>query len=178
MKLRAIWKSLYKKIYGNINPVACCRKLGAKIGEHSMVKPSMLGGEPWLITIGDHVLLAGGVKLLTHDGAGFCLEYQSEQKLNMDMWGEVTIGNNVYVGTNAMILPNVHITDNVIIGAGAVVSKDITEDGVYVGVPARRVKSFEEWKAKASQKVQNTYGMTEAERRAYFDKILNRESKS
>ena len=138
----------------------------------------MLGGEPWLITIGDHVLLAGGVKLLTHDGAGFCLEYQSEQKLNMDMWGEVTIGNNVYVGTNAMILPNVHITDNVIIGAGAVVSKDITEDGVYVGVPARRVKSFEEWKAKASQKVQNTYGMTEAERRAYFDKILNRESKS
>ena len=177
MKRFSVFKSLYVKIYGKINPVKCCRKLGAKIGTNCVVKPSMLGGEPWLITIGNHVLLAGGVKLLTHDGSGWCLRY-GKKNMHMDMWGEITIGNNVYVGTNAIILPNVHITDNVIIGAGAVVSKDITEDGVYVGVPARRVKSFEEWKAKASQKVQNTYGMTQAERRAYFDQLLHRDSTS
>ena len=166
-----------QKIHGEIDPVGCCRKLGAKIGEHCVVKPSMLNTEPWLVTIGNHVLLAGGVKLITHDGAGFCLSY-NEQKTYMDMWGEITIGNNVYVGTNAIILPNVHITDNVIIGAGAVVSKDITEDGVYVGVPARRIKSYAEWKEQALQKAHNTYGMTQKERKAYFDTVLHRESKS
>ena len=52
--------------------------------------------------------------------------------------GRCTIGNRVYIGSNAVIREGVTICDNVTIGAGAVVLNDITEAGVYVGMPAKR----------------------------------------
>jgi acetyltransferase-like isoleucine patch superfamily enzyme len=53
-----------------------------------------------------------------------------------DLWRSTKIGNHVSIGTNTTILP-VTICDNVVIGAGAVVTKDITEPGIYIGNPAR-----------------------------------------
>ena len=58
---------------------------------------------------------------------------------NKSLWKETVIGNHVSIGSNATILP-VRITDNVVIGAGAVVTKDITEPGVYVGNPAKKIR--------------------------------------
>lgn len=55
-----------------------------------------------------------------------------------DLWKSTNIGNNVSIGSNATILP-VSICDNVVIGAGAVVTKDIKEPGVYIGNPARKM---------------------------------------
>jgi acetyltransferase-like isoleucine patch superfamily enzyme len=54
-------------------------------------------------------------------------------------WMHTKIGNNVSIGTNATILP-VSICDNVVVGAGAVVTKDITMPGIYAGNPARFVR--------------------------------------
>lgn len=54
------------------------------------------------------------------------------------MGGETNIGNNVSIGSNATILP-VTICANVVIGAGAVVTKDIIFPGIYVGNPAKRM---------------------------------------
>jgi acetyltransferase-like isoleucine patch superfamily enzyme len=54
-------------------------------------------------------------------------------------WKSTKIGNNVSLGTNATILP-VKITNNVIVGAGAVVTKDLLEPGFYVGNPAKKIK--------------------------------------
>lgn len=56
-----------------------------------------------------------------------------------DLWKSTTIGNRVSIGTNSTILP-VKICDNVVIGAGAVVTKDITEPGIYGGNPARLIR--------------------------------------
>ena len=56
---------------------------------------------------------------------------------NKSKWKDTIIGNNVSIGSNATILP-VSICEGVIIGAGSVVTKDITEPGVYIGNPARR----------------------------------------
>jgi acetyltransferase-like isoleucine patch superfamily enzyme len=55
------------------------------------------------------------------------------------LWERATIGNNVSIGSNASILP-VNICDNVVIGAGAVVTKDISEPGIYAGNPAKLLK--------------------------------------
>lgn len=55
------------------------------------------------------------------------------------LWRATRIGNNVSIGTNATILP-VNICDNVVIGAGAVVTKDIETPGVYVGNPAKKMR--------------------------------------
>ncbi len=60
---------------------------------------------------------------------------------NRELWKATTIGNKVSVGTNATILP-VTICDSVVIGAGAVVTKDITEPGIYAGNPARKIRNI------------------------------------
>ena len=59
-----------------------------------------------------------------------------------NLWKGTKIGNQVSIGTNATILP-VKICDRVVVGAGAVVTKDITEPGIYVGNPARLLRRFE-----------------------------------
>jgi len=61
---------------------------------------------------------------------------------NPDSWRTTRLGNRVSVGTNATILP-VKICDQVVIGAGAVVTKDITQSGIYVGNPARLLRRLE-----------------------------------
>ena len=58
---------------------------------------------------------------------------------NQSKWKKTTIGNNVSIGSNATILP-VSVCDGVVIGAGAVVTKDIKKKGTYVGNPARRMR--------------------------------------
>jgi acetyltransferase-like isoleucine patch superfamily enzyme len=58
-----------------------------------------------------------------------------------DLWRATKLGNRVSVGTNATILP-VTICDQVVIGAGAVVTNDITAAGFYVGNPARLLRTL------------------------------------
>ena len=60
---------------------------------------------------------------------------------NKALWKTTNIGNNVSVGSNATILP-VSICDNVVIGAGAVVTKNITKPGIYAGNPAKFLRAL------------------------------------
>lgn len=87
-----------------------------------------------LVTMGNNCFIGHGVMfindLFTHGGPA---------QGNKDLWKATLIGNNVSIGSNATILP-VQICDNVVIGAGAVVTKNITQSGVYAGNPARLVK--------------------------------------
>jgi acetyltransferase-like isoleucine patch superfamily enzyme len=59
-----------------------------------------------------------------------------------ELWRSTTIGNGVSIGTNATIMP-VNICDLAVVGAGAVVTKDISEPGFYVGNPARLLRRLE-----------------------------------
>lgn len=58
------------------------------------------------------------------------------------LWKQTNIGNHVSIGSNATILP-VRVCNKVVIGAGAVVTHDIVESGIYVGNPAGKVRDFE-----------------------------------
>jgi len=58
-------------------------------------------------------------------------------------WKKTKIGNNVSIGTNSTILP-VEITDNVVIGAGSVVTKNIRKPGIYAGNPAKLIRNLTE----------------------------------
>lgn len=55
---------------------------------------------------------------------------------------EPMIGNNVELSTNSVVLGHIHIADNVLIGANSLVNKDITESGVYVGSPVRKIRDI------------------------------------
>lgn len=98
--------------------------------------------EPWLITLGMNVHITDGVRFLTHDGG--TLLYRN-QIPDLEITKPIVVGNDVYIGNNAIILPGVTIGNNVVIGAGAVVSKDIPDNSVAVGVPARVIKTADEY---------------------------------
>lgn len=98
------------------------------------------GNWPWLISVGDNVTLATGVKLLAHDASTAKTGVHTKV-------GIVQIGNNVFIGANTVVLPNVRIGNNVVVGAGSVVTKDIPSNSVYAGNPARLICSFEEYQS-------------------------------
>lgn len=77
----------------------------------------------------------------------WCARQKDEYK-NLDFFAPVVIGNNVFIGMNSIILPGVTIGDNVIIGAGSVVAKDIPANSVCAGVPARVIKTMDEYAQK------------------------------
>ena len=133
--------------------VAHLRKKGVKIGEdvrfyspsNTLIDDSL----PYLLTIGDHVSITHGVIILTHDYSWAVLK-----KLDGSVLGAqsaVKIGNNVFIGMNAVITRGVTVGDNVIIGAGSVVTKDCESNGVYAGNPAKRIMSIEEYRAKREE---------------------------
>jgi acetyltransferase-like isoleucine patch superfamily enzyme len=89
-----------------------------------------------LVTIGDDCFISHGVIFINDL---FKLGRPAGGKKNL--WKSTTIGNNVSLGSNSTILP-VNICDNVVIGAGAVVTKNIDEPGVYAGNPAKKIKNL------------------------------------
>jgi acetyltransferase-like isoleucine patch superfamily enzyme len=84
-----------------------------------------------LVTIGDDCFIGHGVMFIND-----LFEDGGPARGDKTKWKSTQIGNNVSIGSNATILP-VQICDGCVIGAGAVVTKNITEPGVYVGNPAR-----------------------------------------
>jgi acetyltransferase-like isoleucine patch superfamily enzyme len=89
-----------------------------------------------LVTIGDDCVVAHGVMFINDlFGTG------GPAMGNRDLWKSTRIGNKVSIGSNATILP-VNICDNVVIGAGSVVTRDIVEPGIYAGNPARKMRDL------------------------------------
>ena len=86
-----------------------------------------------LVTIGEDCFIGHGVMFINDTFAT-----GGPAGGRKELWRETSIGNQVSIGSNATILP-VRITDNVVIGAGAVVTRDITEAGTYAGNPARKL---------------------------------------
>lgn len=103
---------------------------GARIGARSRVQSHAFICE--LVTIGADCFIGHGVMFINDT-----FVTGGPARGRKELWRETAIGNRVSIGSNATILP-VKICDDVVIGAGTVVTKDISEPGVYAGNPARR----------------------------------------
>lgn len=125
------------------------------------------GSEPYLISIGNHVRITQGVRFITHDGGVWTLRLE-EGLSDIDVFGPIKIGNNVHIGWNAIIMPNVTIGDNCVIAAGAVVTKNIPSNSVAAGVPARVVESIEEYRSKVLNKCVHTKHLSTREKKKYI----------
>jgi acetyltransferase-like isoleucine patch superfamily enzyme len=89
-----------------------------------------------LVTIGDDCFIGHGVMFIND-----LFSEGGPAQGRKDLWKKTSIGNHVSIGSNATILP-VTIADGVVIGAGAVVTKNIMEAGVYAGNPAKKIRSL------------------------------------
>lgn len=89
-----------------------------------------------LVTIGDDCFIGHGVMFVND-----LFQKGGPAQGDQSLWKPTKIGNHVSIGTNATILP-VSITDNVVIGAGSVVTKDIKVSGIYAGNPARLIRKL------------------------------------
>ncbi len=87
-----------------------------------------------LVTVGNNCFISHGAMFINDT-----FESGGPAGGDKNKWKKTHIGNNVSIGTNSTILP-VNICDNVVIGAGAVVTKNITEPGIYVGNPAKKIR--------------------------------------
>ncbi|HEM3438052.1 acyltransferase [Streptococcus suis] len=112
-------------------------------GKNFYFCPRKIPADPKLIKFHDNVAVATDVMFINHDVSQKVFNNYKAEKLPK-FYGCIEIGNNVFIGARATILPNVSICDNVFIAAGALVSSSITESGIYGGVPARKIGDMDE----------------------------------
>ncbi len=123
------------------------RRLGMEIGEnvHLYTPHSISIDEqrPWMISVGNNVHITAGVSILQHDYSWSIIQHMTGEVLGS--CGKVCIGTNVFIGQKAILLKGTKVEDNVIIGAGSVVSGTLTGNAVWAGVPAKRIMGLDEF---------------------------------
>lgn len=123
---------------------------GVKIGDNCIIrcpKTALIDmTRPSLISIGNNVDMNRYFQILTHDWSSSVFRNKYHDFLNSS--GKVTIGNNIYFGTNVTVLKGVTIGDNCIIGAHSLVTHDIPSDSVAAGIPCRVICSLDEYFSK------------------------------
>jgi len=124
-----------------------------------------LGSEPYLIEIGNHVTVTKGVRFVTHDGGVWVLR---KKYPNIDVVGRITILDNVFIGLGATLLPGITVGPNAIIGAGSIVNRDVPSGTVVAGVPARHIKSLEEYESQAVRRAIHVRHLPRADKREAF----------
>ncbi|MGN0182438.1 MAG: acyltransferase [Candidatus Ornithomonoglobus sp.] len=168
-----ILKLIFKEKTDSESYIKYLRQLGVKIGKGTYIRApracSIDTTTPWLLEIGDYVKILKGVTILTHD---FSWSVMAGIEGNiLGGMSKVKIGNNVFLGMNSTVLRGVTIGDNVIIGAGAIVSKDCKPNSVYAGAPAKYICSLEEfYEKKKKRMVQEAKDLAWA----YYDRFGSR----
>lgn len=148
-------KVIYKEKASSQAYISYMRNKGAKIGERVTIfaptKTSIDMTRPWLIDIGNDVQITEGVTLLTHGYDWAVLKGVYGEILGSG--GGIQIGNNVFIGMKTTILKGVHVGNNVIIGANSPVNKNIPDNCVVAGNPARVIMPLDKYyeKRKAAQ---------------------------
>ena len=153
------------------------KNLFKSVGKNFFFQPRVLPDEPKLISFGDNVSVASGVTFVTHDVIDKVLN-----NLNLDIkfnynCAPIKVGDNVFIGCNVTILPNVKIGNNVIIAAGSIVNKDVLDNTVVGGNPAKEIGKFNDYvehRKKINDLIMYPSGNTEIN---YIWKKFNNEKK-
>lgn len=176
--IASLFNYLVDELRIKIDPVNYARSLGVSMGSDIRLisirqGSGTFGSEPYLIKIGRHVTVSGGVQFVTHDGGVWVFR---EHNPDIDKFGTIVIGDNVFLGYGVIIMPNVSIGDNVVIGAGSIVTKDIPSNCVAAGVPAKTIESLSDYYEKVDKnKVNNVRSLSHSEKKeVLIQKLWNK----
>lgn len=144
---RILNRLLYPHTYSSDGYIDYIRKRGGIVGENCYIfEPKSVNIDlfrPWLLSIGNNVVICAKTTILTHDYSHtvLCTKYGQ----NIGDAKPVSIGNNVFIGIGTMIVMGTEIGDNVIIGAQSVVHGKIPDNCVVAGNPAKVICTLEEY---------------------------------
>ncbi len=129
------------------------RLFGARVGKGVVVKPRLNVKYPWHLTVGDHSWLGEGVWIdslaAVRIGANVCLSQGVMIETGNHDWSrpmfdlvvkEVVVEDGAWAAVGALLLPGARLASHAVLGAGSVLSGDTEAYGVYVGVPAVKVR--------------------------------------
>lgn len=144
---KVLKKIMLRQYYSSDTYVSFLKKRGCNIGDGTTFfapKNTIIDlTRPWLINIGKNVQITDGVTILTHGYDWSVLKGKYGEILGSS--GKVSIGDNVFIGVKTTILKGVSIGNNVIIGANSLVNKDIPDNSVVAGNPAKVICSIEDY---------------------------------
>jgi acetyltransferase-like isoleucine patch superfamily enzyme len=172
--MHQVYRSLKRKIdlmtHNEYTIAEVFRKDGAQIGTNCRILVEALGGEPYLVKIGNDCTIAPDVAFITHDGSAGLFRKEIP---DLNIFGTIEVKDNCFIGLGTKILCNVTIGPNAVVGAGSVVTKDVPPNTVVAGVPARvitdiatyREKCIAQWKKLGLQGPRSTW---EAQLKAHF----------
>lgn len=168
-----IWDFLQMAYYCYItrNKLEYARKRGVRMGKDCQILANpyhCFGSEPWLITLGDHVDVTEDVKFFTHDGGIWVARGLDPVVRDYDLFKPIKVGNNVMIGVRTQIMPGVTIGDNVIIGGGSIVTKDVPSNSIVAGTPAKPISQLDRYLEKIKSDMIPTKKMTQDEKRRYL----------
>jgi len=156
MDIKRLAIKIYRFFYP-IDSVTMYRRMGVTIGKNCKIQGEVIidYSHYWHITIGENVTIAPRVHILAHDAS-------TKLHLGYTKIGKVDIGNNVFIGAGSVVLPGVSIGENSIIGAGSIVHRNIPDNSVAVGNPAKVVSTLDEF-VKKNKGLTNKYPKFEDE---------------
>lgn len=141
------------------------QRLGVKFGSGCRFYGKIeFGSEPYLVELGDNVSITNS-SFITHDGGVWVLR---DKYPKVDIIKPINIGDNVFIGMSSILMPGITVGNNVIIGAGSVVTKDIPSNCVVAGIPARIIKSLDEYEKNIVKEGINTKHLSNDEKKVFL----------
>ncbi len=146
------------------SPESYARHIGVNIGKNCLIGTRFWSSEPYLITIGNNVQVTDNVHFYTHGGGHIIRQIYH----NYDAFGKITVCDNVYIGSNSLIMPGITIGKGALVAAGSVVTKSVSPGTVVGGNPARVICSVEDYINRNLKYDVGVKGLSDEGKRAYL----------
>lgn len=169
--IELIKKIILREKYNSETYTRYLRKKGVYVGENTrFYSPSTLNidvSRPYLLKIGSCCKITAGVLILTHDYS-FSVLRPVYHFLTNDCPGQTVIGNNCFLGMRSVIMGGVKLGNNVIVATGAVVTKDVPDNSVVAGVPAKIICSLDDfYKRRKESQIKEAFLLANIIRKEY-----------
>lgn len=165
-KYRRLSRKLRNYVRKQIDPIGFAKSIGVSLGNDCRLINVDFGSEPYLVTLGNHVS-ATKTHFVTHDGGVWVFRQENP---DIDVIAPIRVGNNVFLGIDTIVMPGVTIGDNVVVGARSVVTRDLPDNCVAAGVPARIIGSIDQYRSKCFERDVATAKLSNVDKRSILEK--------